>query len=96
MTTARRWTAVSGFDLHWCSWGDESIVYNDGSGDTHLLSPVDAEALKSLQQAPANIPELAERIASALNIEADDEFFFYLETLLTQLEKLGLIERIRP
>jgi len=94
-TKAARWKVNSGFPLYWQSWDNEFVVYNSGSGDTHLLDPVAAEALQSLEQESADLSELAGKIAASLKIEPDSEFSAYLEQLLSNLYKLGLIERVQ-
>ena len=94
-TETARWKAISSFPLHWRSWGDEFVVYNSGSGDTHLLDPVAAEALQNLEQESADLSELVARVAASLEIEPDTDFAAYLEQLLSDLYKLGLIERIQ-
>ena len=94
-TETARWKVNSEFPLRWRSWDDEFVVYNSGSGDTHLLDPVAAEALQNLEQESADLSELAGRVAASLKIQADSEFSAYLEQLLSDLYKLGLIERIQ-
>ena len=92
---ATRWRVLSEFSLHWQSWDDEFVVYNSGSGDTHLLDPVAAEALQNLEQESADLSELVARVAASLEIEPDTDFAAYLEQLLSDLYKLGLIARIQ-
>ena len=92
---AARWKVNSGFPLHWQSWDDEFVVYNSGSGDTHLLDPVAAEALQNLEQESADLSELVDRVAASLEIEPDSEFSAYLEQLLSDLHKLELIQRVQ-
>lgn len=81
--------------LHWRTWGDDIIVYNEASGDTHLLRPVDAAVLERLQQGPARIPQLVAHVVEALRIEESDELYFYVDDLLTKLENLALVEKVR-
>ena len=90
-----RWKVNPAFPLHWHVWDDEFVVYNTGSGDTHLLDPVAAEVLQSLEIESADLPELIDRVAASLRIEPDSKFSAYLEQLLSDLHKLGLIQRIQ-
>lgn len=46
----RHWRLVPGQRLRARQWGDEFVVYNDMSGDTHL---VDAEAMEFLRELQA-------------------------------------------
>jgi PqqD family protein of HPr-rel-A system len=88
------WKVPSKFQLHWRSWDDEFVVYNNGSGDTHLLDPLAAQALQGLVREQASLSELTVKVANSLEIEPDSELSAYLERLLSDFYKLGLIERI--
>lgn len=96
MTRAKteRWRAVRGFPLYWHHWDNEFVVYNSGSGDTHLLDVLAAEVLKILDRGPANLLELVQKVAASLEIEVDRDLSAYLETRLADFHKLGLIELI--
>ena len=71
------------------------MVYNTGSGDTHLLDTLAAEVLQSLEREPADLSELAGRVAASLRIEPDSKFSDYLGQLLSDLHKLDLIQKIQ-
>ncbi len=94
MTKATIWRVPSCSPLHWRSWDHERVVYNSGSGSTHLLDPVAAETLKILETKSATPPELAERVARSLALDSKGKLATYIEDLLPKLEKLGLVERI--
>jgi PqqD family protein of HPr-rel-A system len=94
-TEPARWRVPMGFSLHWQSWDDEFVVYNSGSGDTHLLDSVAAEALQSLERESANLSELAGKVAASLEINLDDNLSAYLERLVSDFHRLGLVERIK-
>ena len=74
-------------------WGDECVVYNAVSGDTHLLNALGAVSLTSLLQAPATADDLAQRVASQLGFEADEALLQTVETLLGDFERIGLIRQ---
>ncbi|HEC15091.1 MAG TPA: HPr-rel-A system PqqD family peptide chaperone [Sedimenticola sp.] len=90
------WRVNAGFELHWRSWGDEYVVYHSGSGHTHLLNHTAATALRILQQTPAALPELCERLASEAGVEAGGDLSGALEELLADFARQGLIERVSP
>ena len=90
-----RWKVNPKFPLQWQVWDDEFVVYNTGSGDTHLLDPVAAEVLQSLEKKTADLSELAGRVSASIEIEPDSKFSDYLEQLLSDLHKLGLIQRVQ-
>jgi len=80
--------------LVWKSWGEEVIVFNVASGNTHLLSPVAAQALRILEQNPATIFELSNKLAGSASVDADEEFIEHVEKLITNLDELGLVEPV--
>lgn len=80
--------------LVWKSWGEEIIVFNTASGNTHLLSPVAAQALRKLEQNPATIFELSGELAGSASVDADEEFIQHVEKLITNLDELGLVEPV--
>jgi len=91
------WSLLSGTALHWRRWGEETVVYNAASGDTHLLGVPEAVVLGRLEAQACNVPELVGHLAQALGLDADDdELYFYVDDLLTRLEGLALVERSTP
>jgi PqqD family protein of HPr-rel-A system len=81
------WRLMPGQFLRNTSWdGAEYVLYNDLSGDTHLLGADALDLLLVLQQADRDEPALAAALAAAR-----DE----VEALLAALAKLSLVE-MRP
>ncbi len=82
------WKLIDGQTLSCRGWDDEFVVYNDVSGDTHLLGADAMRLLLRLRDAPAD----EEALAQALQVAADER-----EGLALTLDELGglaLIERI--
>lgn len=75
---------------------DESVVYNDSSGETHLLSAIAVNLLQKLQEAPADFSSLSTFIGEAWEFESDDELSNTVQGLLAELDALWLIEVCRP
>jgi PqqD family protein of HPr-rel-A system len=88
------WRLASAQALHFRSWGDEFVVYNSLSGDTHLLGQVAAHVLTKLQETPLETPILAESLAPLLQNNFDEELVPEVERLLADLVSLELVERI--
>jgi PqqD family protein of HPr-rel-A system len=88
------WRIVPGFDLHWKHLEDRYLVYNSGSGHTHVLDPIAALLMQQLAERPARSAELVQRMSTLLNYEAMGEFHETLEQTLRQLADLGLIESV--
>ena len=83
---------ISVHALQFRRWGDEYVVYNSLSGDTHLLSSTAAHALIELQRAPADAAILAEMLSPMLQTELNEELTLDIEQLLAELNSLALIE----
>jgi PqqD family protein of HPr-rel-A system len=94
MASNIKWKVISDQALHFCSWGDELIVYNNLSGDTHLLGLVAAQILLRLQHAPSDFISLVESLTSLLPTEVMGEPLEpQLVNILEDLNALALIER---
>lgn len=89
---ASRWRLPRGFPIRLQSWDDETVAYHDGSGDTHLLGPVEAAAIRALQRRPANVEGLMQEVAAELNLPADAVLRAHLDALVYEFHKVGLIE----
>lgn len=75
---------------------DESVVYNDFSGETHLVSAIAASLLRRLEQQPADFSSLSAFIAEAWEFESDEALQRTVQDLLDELDALWLIEVTRP
>ena len=89
-----KWRLISDQALQLRCWDDEFVVYNNLSGDTHLLGSAAAQVLLKLQQAPSDAVSLAESLASLLQVEIMDESLApQIANLLADLDALALIEQ---
>ena len=70
------------------------MVYNSGSGHTHVLDPVAALLIQQLAARSCETTELIERIAALLNLDVDEELRARLQQTLSQLDELGLVEPV--
>ena len=87
------WQLASGQTLRTRRYGDEFVLYNDLSGDTHLLGDSAMQLLHLLQAAPQDESALLAVLAGALDCPPDAELEAELHTVLGQLAYLCLIER---
>lgn len=78
--------------LHWRRWGDEFVLFDVGSGQTHQLPPITAAALMMLEAAPGDLAELSARVASELGIAQDVQLANAMSAALDSLQLVGLIE----
>ena len=94
--TKGRWRAVQGHELLVRTWDGDRVVYHCGSGDTHLLNAFAFQALQLLGMASADQDELAQRMAAHFRIDRDQTLHTKMGALITDLDRLGLIEPADP
>jgi PqqD family protein of HPr-rel-A system len=87
----RSWQAA---ELLWREWDGEAIVYGKSSGSTHLLNPMAAEVLRIIETKAKTPLEISHQLASRANVSVDTEVINKVETLLANLDHLGLIEPV--
>ncbi len=78
------WQLAAGQQLALRGWDGEYVLYNDLSGDTHLLGAAAVALLRRLGTAPAS--------AAALSTICDEASEEEVEALLDQLHLLHLVE----
>ena len=88
------WKLRAGQRLRMLSDDEETVVYNDLSGDTHLLSGIAASLLERLREGPADCDHLARFLASEWALDADVVPAELAAQLLSELAALSLIEPI--
>ena len=82
------------YPLIWKSWAEEYLVFNKASGNTHLITPIAARALRLLENAPVTVGEIAKKMATEADVDVDDELVDQVATLVANLDDLGLIEPV--
>jgi PqqD family protein of HPr-rel-A system len=85
------WRVVPGQSLAFREWDGEAVVYNDLSGNTHLLDGGAVEVLLALRSAPLDAATLAARLADRFDT-GDDALAAAIEDMLTDLAGLDLVE----
>ncbi|USX11737.1 HPr-rel-A system PqqD family peptide chaperone [Oxalobacteraceae bacterium OTU3CAMAD1] len=91
MSTAISWRLTPGQQLRRRQWDGECVLYNDLSGDTHLLGADALELLLALLAGPADADALARRLLAA-GLDADEPA--EVDALLADLEGLALVEAV--
>lgn len=93
MTPSPTWRLVIGQRLQYRCWDGECVLYNDLSGDTHLLDELALALLTKLQAAPRSADQLAAEFDFDPDPAAEDEDgAAFLNTLLDDLAALQLVE----
>ncbi len=81
------WQVLPGQSLRHRSWGDESVLYNDLTGDTHLLGANAMAVLLALQPGPLALPALCQGLDAADSASVDA-----VAAILSELELISLVE----
>ncbi|MEO6277168.1 HPr-rel-A system PqqD family peptide chaperone [Roseateles sp.] len=89
------WTVHRSADISWRDWDGLGAVYNDSSGDTHLVDALAIEFLELLRQQPLSVAQLVAQLNDAIpelmDVETAAAFF---DRQLRSLRDLGLVEQI--
>jgi PqqD family protein of HPr-rel-A system len=86
------WRITPGQALRFRQFGDEAVLYNDLSGDTHLLGDSGMHLLSVLQHGPAPRQALLASLAAALECALEPGFEAQADALLATLGGFFLIE----
>jgi PqqD family protein of HPr-rel-A system len=82
-------------DITWRDWDGLGAVYDDGSGDTHLVDVLAIEILDLLARQPRSVGQLVEQLAEAIPELMDRETALaLLERHLRSLKDFGLVEQV--
>jgi PqqD family protein of HPr-rel-A system len=71
------------------------VIFDEGSGDTHLLDPLAAEFLKVLEESPEEVPGLARRLGARLDLASDADLTGRVRELVERFVAVGLVEAAR-
>ncbi len=75
--------------------GDEALVFQHDSGETHLLNLVDRTTLECLAQiGPVTIDTLCAEVAAILEVDDKQALNRYIKKLLEQFDELGLAKPV--
>lgn len=86
------WRIAHGQTVRMLAWQHECVVFNDLSGDTHLLGAAAATVLCALQAGPAGTAVLAATLAASLSLPLDAQLRDEVDALLDELAQFFLIE----
>ena len=85
------WRLTPGQALASREWDGEAVLYNDLSGNTHLLDGAALDLLHALRDQPADAATLAARLADHFDA-GDDDLVSLIDDMLATLAGLDLIE----
>ena len=72
-------------------WADESVVYNQLSGQTHLVDGLGAQIFKFVSEKAATHAALLQNIDSVFELDIDSVVEKLLDNLIMEYKKLGLL-----
>lgn len=79
-------------DLSWRDWDELGAVYDDGSGDTHLIDALGVEILSLLMEQARSVQELAAQLVEAMPDDMSEAVASaFIERQLHGLQDLGLV-----
>lgn len=80
--------------LHWRRWGDEWVVFHDGSGQTHKLDSLAATLLVVCEEGVVALEALSAEVAEQIGVQNDTTLTDALGGIVEQCVSLGLIARV--
>ncbi|NDP46947.1 MAG: HPr-rel-A system PqqD family peptide chaperone [Sulfuriferula multivorans] len=74
------------------SWGDEAVIFDTASGDTHYLKPLTLALYQTCRQHPGlTSDEIAATLATDLNVSHSEQFRELVDETLDTLRRIGLL-----
>ena len=75
------------------SWGDEAVVFDAASGDTHYLKPLTFALYQTCREHPGfTATQLATTLAQRLNVADTPQFHELADEVFSQLHQIGLLQ----
>jgi PqqD family protein of HPr-rel-A system len=78
--------------LHWVSWNDEYVVFDETSGQTHQMNALRAYILNSLDKQGMLFDALVTDIKSSLGASTETDLPAVVDSILREFEAHGLVE----
>lgn len=89
------WRITQGSELLWKRLEDDFLVYDTGSGNTHLLDLLSGNILQFIQSCRPTTRDLCAHMDSTRLPPHRNPSSSYLENLLERFQRLGLVEPVR-
>lgn len=95
-TDPATWGLLEGVSFLRRDWGDETVIYNATSGETHLLDAFSDWVLRELEREPATIAGLAEHyLEGGDSEEVRQRVEMRIAEVLSLFDDEGLAEPLR-
>lgn len=80
-------------DLNWYTWDEESVVFDQASGDTHLFEPISVEVLQLIEESETSLSmhDIVQHLLPMLN-ESEEDVMSHVQKVMATFNRLGLVE----
>ncbi|MDP2370731.1 HPr-rel-A system PqqD family peptide chaperone [Rhodoferax sp.] len=86
------WRLNPASDLHWRCWDNEWVLFDQGSGQTHLINPISAGTLMQFGAQSLSFQQLLDKVATDMSLTTGPELASAVSQAVEQLVGLGLLE----
>jgi PqqD family protein of HPr-rel-A system len=76
----------------WADWASDSGLYHRGTGETHLLDALSAEAVRQLYESPQPLSRLSGLLAAECAVKDGPEWQKKIAGILQDLHVLHIVE----
>lgn len=73
-------------------WEDECVVYNQLTGETHLIDGIGAVLFKAVSKKTSTRTELLRDVQNVFDLQSDFDIEGFLDSSILEYQKLGLVE----
>lgn len=94
MDQSFQWTLPVQFSPQLRCWGDECVLFDSESGDTHLIDAVASSILTELVSGPLFTIDIFARLTDGFSAEIQAAAQQHLLVLLAGLEAKNLVRRV--
>ena len=79
--------------MHYRHWGNEWVVFDVGSGQTHEMDTVSSVALMHCEGDWVSLADVTQGLIQDLELSPTPELSHSIESALSQFTRLGLLEQ---
>ena len=91
-----KWRINSPKSIHIKHWGDEAVVYDTVSGNTHLVGAAAAHILAQILASPSDAGTLTQALFPTEEQQPVNDAMEKVESILAQLADIALISSATP
>ncbi|WP_366887941.1 HPr-rel-A system PqqD family peptide chaperone [Rhodoferax sp.] len=78
--------------MHWATWDDEYVIFDEGSGQTHCIDAVRAFVVNCVLDGVCSPNNLVDELANVPRLADSFNLTELVETILNELCSHGLVE----